>query len=66
MSVDVQTVTLPREQYKFLKHTCSSPYLDLLPDYQSLVGDQIELFVTDAELDDLQERLAVALDQVFE
>jgi len=57
MSVDVQTYTLSSKDYKILKNKYSSPYLDLLPDYQSIAGGQIELFLTDAEKNELEDRL---------
>ena len=59
MSVDVQVFSITKRDYNELQRNFTSPYLQLLPDYKEQLDEKIELFLTDQEVDDLQEKLSV-------
>ena len=59
MSVDVQVFSITKRDYNELQRYFTSPYLQLLPDYKEQLDEKIELFLTDQEVDDLQEKLSV-------
>ena len=47
--------------YNELVKNFTSPYLQLLPEYQGQLDEEIEFFLTEDEKDDLQEKLSVLI-----
>ena len=53
MSVDVQIYSLTKEDYSTLQKEFHSPYLQLQPDYNLVMQEQVELFLTEDEILDV-------------
>lgn len=61
MTVEVQVFSITKRDYNELQKNFTSPHLQLFPEYKERLDEEIELFLTDQEVNDLQEKLSVLI-----
>lgn len=57
MAVEVQSFSITKQDYKDLKKYYFCSFLKLLPEFSFDNNDKVELFLTENELQDIQEFL---------
>ena len=58
---DVQSYTITKKDYNSLSSLFTSEYLTIQPDYKLILAqlDEVELFLTEEEIKDLEEKLDI-------